>query len=274
LDWKDYCGSLAIVLGAAVFFHVAERRRPYNPDHRGFDRGYWIDLLAYGVLQSYVLGVVIAELIEFLDNHVIHQFRWNLVSGWPIWGQVVFFLVLHDFVTYCFHRMQHRSPRLWRTHEVHHSTLKVDWLSGVRSHWTESMLLEPFKFFPLIVLGAHPGVALYRATIDSIWGMWIHSNWDVRLGPLSYLFVGPEMHRWHHADEPAAYDKNFGTKFAIWDRMLGTIYLPGRKASRYGIGDPAFPHDSYWRQFFYAFRPFAKPAVSASDPSLSEEGTG
>ena len=39
----------------------------------------------------------------------------------------------------------------------------------------------------------------------------------------------PEVHRWHHALEiPAGhkYGVNYGVGFALWDRLLGTYYLP------------------------------------------------
>jgi len=46
---------------------------------------------------------------------------------------------------------------------------------------------------------------ILKATLDAVWGMYIHSNIDVQSGALQYLVNGPEMHRWHHArDLPAA----------------------------------------------------------------------
>ena len=52
-----------------------------------------------------------------------------------------------------------------------------------------------------MLLGAAPEVALIKGTIDAVWGMYIHSNIDVRAGVLQYVLNGPEMHRWHHAIE-------------------------------------------------------------------------
>ena len=60
--------------------------------------------------------------------------RLHLLGAWPIWLQVLFFVVTHDLYIYLFHRLQHRSPTLWRLHEAHHATTEVDWLSGSRSH--------------------------------------------------------------------------------------------------------------------------------------------
>jgi len=87
---------------------------------------------------------------------------------------------------------------------------------------------------------------------------------------------GPEMHRWHHADQPEAYDTNFATKLAIWDWMFGTAYLPDprrRKAERFGLSEPGFPEGTplaYLQQQAHAFRPFAHEADT--DPASAAAG--
>lgn len=63
-------------------------------------------------------------------------------------------------------------------------------------------------------------------TTEAAWGLWIHSNVDVRTGRLRWILNGPEAHRWHHATDPDARDRNFGTKLAFWDRLFGTAFLP------------------------------------------------
>ncbi|NBX91937.1 MAG: hypothetical protein EBQ85_01750, partial [Proteobacteria bacterium] len=48
----------------------------------------------------------------------------------------------HDLNTYLIHRMQHSFHFLWKTHEAHHSTPEVDWLSGIRSSAVEILIYE------------------------------------------------------------------------------------------------------------------------------------
>lgn len=68
--------------------------------------------------------------------------------------------------------------------------------------------------------------------------MYIHSNINVRAGFVQYIINGPEMHRWHHAVDDDAHDRNFGTKFAFWDWLFGTAFVPkNRKPVGYGLGD-------------------------------------
>ena len=253
-------GTLAAVVGAGGAFALLERRYPYNPGQRLLRRGFWIDLIEYGFVQSYVLGVVIGRLIAALDAHTGLS-RLSLVGSWPVAAQLAFFVVTHDLYIYLFHRLQHRSLLLWRIHEAHHSVANVDWLSGVRSHVLEILINQTVEFAPIVLLGAAPQVAVLKGAVSAIWGMFIHSNLDVRLGKLQYLLNGPEMHRWHHAVDQAAYGKNFSTKLAVWDWMFGTAYFPDpavRKAPRFGLSYAEYPERfpvDYVVQQAWAFRP-------------------
>jgi sterol desaturase/sphingolipid hydroxylase (fatty acid hydroxylase superfamily) len=268
--------SLVAVVSAAVLFVRLERRFPYNEGQPLFRTGFWNDLVWYGVVQSYVLGIVIGRLIQWLDGHTGWS-RWQLIHEWPLLAQVGLFIVTHDLYIYLFHRWQHRSPTLWRIHEAHHSVPEVDWLSGVRSHALEILINQTIEFAPIVLLGASPEVPVIKGAVSAIWGMFIHSNVDVRLGKLQYFINGPEMHRWHHATDPAAYNKNFATKLAIWDWLFGTAYLPPRtvrKAEGYGLDHDGFPEGgatAYFRQQAYAFRP-EDPTETARDADASSRG--
>jgi sterol desaturase/sphingolipid hydroxylase (fatty acid hydroxylase superfamily) len=170
-------------------------------------------------------------------------------------------VLTHDLYIYLFHRLQHRSPLLWRIHEAHHATTDVDWLSGSRSHALEILINQTIEFAPLVLLGAAPEVAIIKLTVDALWGMYIHSNIDVRSGRLQRIINGPEMHRWHHAIEIRD-GVNFATKFAFWDWLFGTAHLPTHKPSGYGIVEP-FP-SGYVAQQLHAFKPREDPAPATT----------
>jgi len=244
----------AIVV-AALLFIALECRFPYQAGLKVLREGFWTDLIWYTLVQSYVLGLVIAEVIRWLDAATAG--RPQVVTDWPLWGQVVFFLVVHDLYIYWMHRWQHHNPVLWRTHEAHHSPREVDWLSGVRSHSVEILINGVVEFAPIVLLGAAPEVAIIKGAISAVWGMFIHSNLDVRLGPLRYVINGPQMHRWHHADHPDVYFANYATKLSIWDWIFGTAYLPDRrKPPVYGL-PYRFPAN-YFRQHAAMFRPLSR----------------
>lgn len=245
--------SLAIIVAAAFIFIGLERRCPYDKRQVVFRDEFWSDLLLYTFVQSYFLGLAITSLIQWID-HGTGLSRLALVSRWPIWFQFTFFLISHDLYIYAFHRAQHRFKWLWRLHEAHHSTKDVDWLSGSRSHPLEIMVNQTIEFAPLVLLGADPLVAILKITVDAVWGMYIHTNIDVRSGRLQYILNGPEMHRWHHAKEITDGNLNFGTKLAIWDWMFRTAYLPhAKKPTAYGMYGYEVPR-GYFAQFLFAFR--------------------
>jgi sterol desaturase/sphingolipid hydroxylase (fatty acid hydroxylase superfamily) len=206
------------------------------------------------LIQSYVLALLISMLIRAIDAHTGWS-RLQLVAAWPLWAQVAFFVVAHDLYIYLFHRWQHASPALWRLHEAHHSNPSVDWLAAARSHSLEIVINQTIEFAPMVLLGAAPEVPLIKGALSAVWGLYIHANLDVRTGRLQWLLNGPEAHRWHHAVDAEARNRNFATKLALWDRLFGTAYLPaGRKPSGYGLPGTAFPQ-GYLGQHLFAFRP-------------------
>lgn len=245
-----------ITLAGAVIIITLERLFPYKKEQKFFREGFFNDFVFYTFIQSYVLGLIISFIIEFIDNST-QLSRLQLVSGWPVWVQVLFFLVVHDLYIYLFHKFQHYNKFFWRIHEAHHTNRNIDWLAGSRSHALEILINQTIEFAPIVLLGAAPEVAIMKGTIDAVWGMYIHSNINVRSGKLQYFINGPEMHRWHHADkDEKAYNKNFSTKLAVWDWMFGTAYFPsGKKPAYYGLSEVDFPKN-YFKQLWFAFRRF------------------
>jgi sterol desaturase/sphingolipid hydroxylase (fatty acid hydroxylase superfamily) len=243
--------SPALIVAGACLLVLLERRFPYDPRQRLFREGFWNDFVLYTLVQSYLLGLVIAAIIRTIDHGT--GSRLHLVSAWPVGLQFLFFLFTHDLYIYCFHRLQHRFPLLWRIHEAHHSTRDVDWLSGSRSHPLEILINQTIEYAPIALLGAHPDVLFMKGAIDAVWGMYIHSNIDVKSGVLQYVINGPEMHRWHHTIEITEGGLNYSTKFAFWDWLFGTAYLPAHKPAGYGVQGLDFPRN-YFLQILHAFR--------------------
>jgi sterol desaturase/sphingolipid hydroxylase (fatty acid hydroxylase superfamily) len=256
---------IAIVAGALVLIAL-ERRFPYDRRQKFFRPEFWSDLVGYTFIQSYLLGHLITWFAQWIDSSTGIS-RLHLVSDWPVWVQVAFFIITHDLYIYSFHRLQHKVPSLWRIHEAHHATVDVDWLSGSRSHAIEILINQSIEFLPILLLGAAPEVWLIKITLDALWGMYIHCNVDVKSGWLQKIINGPEMHRWHHAIEIRD-GVNFATKFAFWDWLLGTAYQPAAKPSAYGIVEP-FP-SGYLAQQIHAFKPrvAADPEVLRAVPPL------
>ena len=247
--------STLTIVGAAVFFIIAERIWPYTKGQKVLREGFFDDLALYTIAQSYILGILIfTYIINFIDTSTGLS-RLQLFRDVPIWIQLLFFLVTHDFYIYWMHKWQHSNKYLWRIHEAHHSPKKVDWLSGSRSHALEILINQTIEFLPIILLGSPPEVIAYKGVISAVWGMYIHSNLNVHTGKLQRIINGPEMHRWHHSTGKGR-NRNFATKLAIWDWIFGTAFLPETKPDEYGL-KTYFPKH-YFNQTLFAFRTFKK----------------
>ncbi len=258
-----YTTSL-LVLSVFLFIWL-ERKFPYTRGLPVFREGFWVDLVWYTFIQSYFLKILIFSfIIEPVDKRW-HLSALQLVTHWPVALQVLFFLVVHDFYIYWFHRAQHHSKLLWRTHEAHHSNKEVDWLAGTRSHALEILINQTVEFAPIVLLGANPVVVPIKALMDAVWGMYIHSNIDVRSGKLQYIINGPEMHQWHHSNDKAVFYANYSTKFAVWDWLFGTAYLPGRKKpAEFGLPYD-YPRD-YFLQHFFAVKRIDEKKLASKYP--------
>ena len=218
------------ILFCWIGFIIAwERISPYRKGLPFFRDGFWVDLIWYTLIQSYFLKIVI---FGYIITPVQHHFDWSgiqFVKSWSITEQVLFFVVTHDLYIYLFHRLQHSSKILWRTHEAHHSGKEVDFMAGSRSHALEILINQTIEFAPIVILGADPAVIPIKAMIDAMSGIFIHANINVKLGKFKYFFNSPELHLWHHANYREVFHVNFSTKFSVWDYLFGTIYDPGHK---------------------------------------------
>lgn len=247
--------SMLIIISAAVLFTILERIFPYNKGQEILREGFFDDLALYTIAQSYILGIIIfGYIINFIDSTTGIS-RLKLFADIPIWIQLIFFTITHDIYIYWMHRWQHSNKWLWRIHEAHHSPKKVDWLSGSRSHALEILINQTVEFAPIVLLGSPAEVVAYKGAISAVWGMYIHSNIDVKTGWLQKIINGPEMHRWHHSTGKGR-NRNFATKLAIWDWIWGTAFLPPSKPDEYGL--KTFFPKNYFAQTLYAFRSFKK----------------
>ncbi len=248
--------SLLIILGGFFLFSILERFFPFKKGLPYFRKGYFLDLVWYTWIQSILMGIVIFSLIIGPVRNALNLPAEGIISHWPLWTLIIFFFITHDFYIYWFHRWQHHNKWLWRTHEAHHSVEQVDFIAGSRSHVVEILINQTIEFAPIILLLDVPTgilVKYIKASIDAIYGQFIHSNLNVKMGWLGYIFNGPILHQWHHGDQVEVYHANFATKLSLWDYLFGTAYNPDRKPDRYGVWY-RFPRDWFAQHIFSVYR--------------------
>jgi sterol desaturase/sphingolipid hydroxylase (fatty acid hydroxylase superfamily) len=265
--------TTATLLLWMAFMSVLERLFPYTKNAKFFRDGWWLDFFWYSLVQSYFLKILIFNYIIAPAKSALGLAESGYLSNWPIWGLVLLFLFTHDLYIYWFHRLQHTSKFFWRTHEAHHSVNTVDWLAGSRSHAFEIIINQTIEFAPIFFLLDVKTAAIVvpvKALLDATWGMWIHANVNAKTGKLQYIINGPEMHQWHHSNHPEVFYKNYATKFAFWDWLFGTAFLPGLKPFKYEFLKPqrfGLPYDyprDYFMQHWFAVKRFDVKKVESA----------
>jgi sterol desaturase/sphingolipid hydroxylase (fatty acid hydroxylase superfamily) len=162
-------------------------------------------------------------------------------AGWPWLAQLALAVVIVELFQYWLHRLQHERDLLWRFHAIHHSAPRLYWLNAARFHPGDVWLLFAVGYVPLVALGCPEPVLALFAMFDVVLGMLQHSNVDVRLGALNWIFSMAEPHRWHHSRVLREANSNYGSNLVIWDHVFGTFYLPRSRRPPTEIGIEALP---------------------------------
>ena len=166
-------------------------------------------------------------------------------------------VVLFDLAIYWIHRWSHEVPLLWRFHAVHHSTDKLDWVSGFRNHPVDGALIAP-PFAFLIAAGFDPEFSGVLVVVQIVTGLFLHANARFLLRPLHRIVITPEFHHWHHANEPDAINHNYSVFLPAWDLLFGTYFMPrNRRPQVYGITE--FMPRGVVSQLRYPFRGMGNP---------------
>ncbi|HEY8350989.1 MAG TPA: sterol desaturase family protein [Sphingomonadales bacterium] len=163
-------------------------------------------------------------------------------------------LLTEDMFRYWMHRLMHKVPLLWEFHKVHHSPEVLVPFSLLRTHPVNGLLnlartgaaivlvtgifllIFPEKLSPITIFGINIGRVLFNVCGAHL----RHSHIWLGFGPvLSRIFISPSMHQIHHSAHTHHWDRNFGSQFAIWDWLFGTLYIPKaeeRHSMKLGLG--------------------------------------
>jgi sterol desaturase/sphingolipid hydroxylase (fatty acid hydroxylase superfamily) len=174
----------------------------------------------------------------------------------PVAAAFVLALVVLDLGQYACHRLLHAVGPLWKVHKVHHSSPTLDWLANSRSHVIENALRRMVGPIGIILLGAPVLPTAIAGVVLSSWGVFIHSN--LRLDAarvLEPVLVTPRLHRIHHV--PATTQRNFGSFFSIWDRLIPRAFVSVDVPPDAVLGIPdetdTYPQ-TFFRQLIEPFR--------------------
>ncbi len=245
-----------------VAFRLLELLRPQAQRLRILRRGFWTDLSYWaftpllaravtGVSVAIVLVPVAYAIYGRIDRDLIMH-GYGPVSRLPLWAQGIGILLVGEVIGYWMHRWFHTS-RLWKFHAVHHSSVDLDWLSSVRLHPANDVVMRIASTLPILVLGFAPIAVAGVMPMLTLFAILLHANVDWDWGPLRGVIASPRFHRWHHTDEAAGRDKNFAGFLPVLDKIFGTYYMPNdARPTSFGTTTPV-PSDLL-RQLAFPFR--------------------
>jgi sterol desaturase/sphingolipid hydroxylase (fatty acid hydroxylase superfamily) len=233
--------QIASFLLLVLIFSLLEHFRPAREISRWKDLK--LDLLSF-VLAITMNRISYHAVYSFCTQHLPADFIsfWTQIQAWPTALKIFVALLITDFFLYWIHRAQHRTMLLWRTHSWHHSIEEMYWFSGFRTSFMHSFIYNiPQTVIPMFVFRLSPWEAGIGYSIGILIQFWEHTNTDIKIGFLKYIFITPAYHRVHHALELR--NLNFGTTFSFWDKMFGTYYNPKDlpKDAPLGLGEELKP---------------------------------
>jgi sterol desaturase/sphingolipid hydroxylase (fatty acid hydroxylase superfamily) len=227
---------LGVYLAVALAAVFAERALPFIPA----PPKDWQTNISYFVSNALVLFAIHAWVTPALNAgrlHVLPTRFW--VSALPLAMQVLVALVVVDFCHYFAHRISHGNNVFWRSHRIHHSPEGLYWFNGYRFHWINELFFSSSRIVPLVLLGVPAQVAALVAVIVQTMSLVPHLNVEARSGRVVNTIVNtPELHRWHHLQDPKLSACNFGATTVIWDHVFRTYQRPGVTAEDL-LGVPA-----------------------------------
>jgi len=252
---KAYPIYLAILIGLML---VLEQRLPLQTRWGMSRRSFLVRDLPMLVFNGTTIAATSAA-VTWLARHS----GWNAgatASLLPWWLQAIVAILISDFLWYWVHRYSHEGRSalgrwLWKTHVMHHLPQEVYVFMHVAGHPINSAYVRLILMLPPIVLGFSPEAVFAASVLTGFQGLLSHFNVDARAGWLNRLFMGTELHRYHHsADVTEA--KNYAAVVSLWDQCFGTyVYHPGRAPRQLGVADrDAYPPDRAW--FGLLFIPF------------------
>ena len=262
--------NIASVVGGLVIlaavFGVLESVLPAAVGQSRWRRGWRVDVVWWFVTPlitktiarvAIVLALVVAAVLAGvpIDKPNLESFLAPHpgIARLPWLVQLLGFLLLADLLAYLTHRLLHAGP-LWRIHAVHHSSTEVDWLSSVRVHPLNDVLIRLVQAVPIVLIGFDPTLVAAYVPIFMFYAILVHANVPWSFGPLRYVLASPRFHRWHHAAEEDGLNRNFAGMFPFIDVVFGTFHMPrDRQPTRFGIPDGDVPL-GFWGQVAYPFR--------------------
>lgn len=193
-------------------------------------------LLFTTIIINTLFGLVTAGIFIWAEKH---SFGLLYLTDFSTWLELLIAVMLLDLVAqYTVHYLLHRVKFMWRFHMVHHSDTEVDVTTGTRHHPGDYVFREIFALMAIIICGMPFAYYMVYRILTIFFTYWSHANLNIPVAVdkfLSFVFITPNMHKFHHHFERPWTDTNFGNIFSIWDRLFGTFVYADPRDIKYGL---------------------------------------
>ncbi|MCU0327925.1 MAG: sterol desaturase family protein [Chitinophagales bacterium] len=192
--------------------------------------------LCTSIILNFLILALTARVYIWIEDHkigLLNQFNlpWYLVL-------LISVLVLDLVAQWFAHFVLHRYKYLWKFHVIHHSDAYLDATSGTRHHPGDYFIREIFTLLVVLALGVPLYVSIFYRMLTVLFTYLTHGNFSMPLSidkALSYVFVTPNVHKFHHHFERPWTDSNYGNVFTFWDRLFGTFVYENPEDIIFGV---------------------------------------
>lgn len=176
-----------------------------------------------GLVTQFVERPLITALAGLVERR-----GWGLLKRrrWPGWLETALAVLLLDYTLYIWHVLTHRTPWLWRFHQVHHMDLDLDASTALRFHGGEMLISVVWRAGQVVLIGVSPRALTVWQTLLLTSILFHHSNLRLPLAleeRLSRLITTPRLHGIHHSTVQAERDSNWSSGLTVWDWLHGTL---------------------------------------------------
>ena len=226
------------IVGCLSVFWIAEGIYPLIP----FKYNKWqhskvnLFLLTTTILINVLFGVATTGIFEWTKINHFGLFR---MVSLPVWLELILAICALDLIAqYLVHFLLHKVKFMWRFNMVHHSDTEVDVTTGTRHHPIDFIMRETFSLFGIIIFGMPVAYYLIYRILTIFFTYFSHANlnlpgWLDKI--IGWVFISPNMHKFHHHFERPWTDTNFGNIFSFWDRIFGTLVYDDPYKIHYGL---------------------------------------
>jgi sterol desaturase/sphingolipid hydroxylase (fatty acid hydroxylase superfamily) len=231
--------SLGIYVAVALLLIASEWLLAFDDHWGSLFRGRLTDFLYAGAASAVerLTFVACVTAVAAAGGWLAGAVGVQLWPGhWAFGFQLAAAMLIADAGMYFRHRLFHRSARLWRFHQIHHSPTGLWWIRSAYTHPLEQLCIMLAMMFPIAFLGAGEVLIAVVAFVYGLSGLLQHANVDARSSFLSFVFATPEIHRIHHRADEIGNSHNYSAFFVLMDHLFGTFCRPDPAGTHMDVG--------------------------------------